>query len=154
MRIPDNPFMSPIRLRQLLADMDQWPSPDIWPFVPVHTGKVALDTEVTLLTFDRDEEFTDDEFEEFERWAARQGLENFLSQQQLVDIRDSLGYEIESLKDAGDMEIVRRHYDAILIHAINHYSEMDAFVSLKDWVGTGGTRFKGILAEYDTSVSD
>jgi hypothetical protein len=149
MRIPEKPFMSPVPLRQLLADLEQWPSPDIWPFVPAHTEQVAMDTLVTLLTFDSDKEFTIDEFKEFERWTARQGLENFLSQQQLVDIRDSLGYEIESLKEQSEIEIVRRHYDAILIRAINHYSEMDAFVSLKDWIGAGGRTFKGILADYN-----
>jgi hypothetical protein len=140
--------MSPIPLRQLLVDLEQWPSPDIWPFVPVGTESAAMDTPVTLLTFDRDEAFADDEYEAFERWAAREGLENFLSQQQLVDVRDSLGYEIEALHDEKDLAIVRSHYDAILIRAINHYSEMDAFVSLKDWVGAGGTAMKGILADY------
>jgi hypothetical protein len=148
MRIPENPFMSPVPLRQLLADLDLWPSPDLWPFVPAGIEKVAMYTPVTLLTFDRDEEFTDDEYEEFKKWTLRKDLVNFLSQQQLVDIRDSLGHEIEVLQDPDDLEIVSRHYDAILVCAINHYSEMDAFVSLKDWVNSNDQVMKGILADF------
>ncbi len=148
MRVPENPFMAPVPLRQLLHDLDQWPSPDPWPLVPSGTEQVTMDTLFTLLTFDRCEEFNDEEYEAFERWAASQGFESFLNNDLLVDVRDSLGYEIESLKEEGDIEIIRRHYDAILIRAINHYSEMDAFVSLKDWIGAGGRTFKGILADY------
>jgi hypothetical protein len=150
MPMPENPFMPPVSLRQLLANLEQWPSPDPWPFVPSGTQRVTMDTQFSLLTFDRCEEFDDEEYEAFERWAASQGFESFLNDDQLIDVRDSLGYEIEALEESKDLEIAQRHYDAILIRAINHYSEMDAFVSLKDWTGAGGRVMKGILADYES----
>jgi hypothetical protein len=146
--MPEHPFMPPIPFRELLAQLDAWPSPDPWPFVAAETTVLAMDTPVVLLTFDRCEAFDDDEYEAFERYAASQGLYSFLNDDQLVDVRDSLAGEIEQLEDEAEIAIVHRNYDDILIRAINHYSEMDAFVSLKDWVGSGGSVIKGILADY------
>lgn len=148
LRIPNAPLMAPIPFRELLATLDAWPSPDPWPFVPEGTNGIAMETPMTLLTFDRCEEFDDAEFEAFESWLSAQGLESFLNSDQLADIRDSLAHEIESLRDAGDRERALRHYDTILLRAIDHYNRNDAFVSLLDWVGAGGATFKGLLVEY------
>jgi hypothetical protein len=148
MTFPDAPFMPPIALRELLATLDDWPSPDPWPLVPLNTQAVTMETPVALLSFDRDEAFDDEEYEAFERWALAQGWETFLNRDQLQDVRDSLGHEIEALNDQRDRDVVNRNYDAILIRAINHYNEVDAFVSLKDWIGAGGRPMKGILTEY------
>jgi hypothetical protein len=148
MSFSDAAFMPPVALRELLAKLDDWPSPDLWPFVPLDTVAVTMDTPVAVLSFDRDEAFDDEEYEVFERWTLTQGWETFLNRDQLQDVRDSLGYEIEALNDQRDLDVVNRNYEAILIRAINHYNEMDAFVSLKDWVGAGGMMMKGILAEY------
>ena len=63
-------------------------------------------------------------------------------------MRDSLATEIADLKDPADTALVMEHYNAILLRAINHHDEKDAFVSLKDWAGQGGKVFRGILADY------
>jgi len=118
--------MAPIPFRDLLATLDAWPSPDPWPFVPEGTNGIAMETPMILLAT----------------------LESFLSSDQLADIRDSLAHEIESLRDPADRERALRHYDALLLRAIDHYNKNDAFVSLLDWVGAGGATFKGILSDY------
>jgi hypothetical protein len=147
-RIPDPPFLPPISLSELLAQLDDWPSPDPWPFIALDTERVSMTTPITLLSFDRCQEFDDEEYEAFERWALSQGLCSFLNNDLLADVRDSLAHEIEQLEDEADIAIVERNYDAILIRAINHYNEMDAFVSLKDWVGSEDRVIKGILPDY------
>jgi hypothetical protein len=146
--MPEHPFMPPIPFRELLAQLDAWPSPDPWPFVGAETTVMTMETPVVLLIFDRCEAFDDDEHEAFERCAASQGLYSFLNVDQLVDVRESLASEIERLEDEADIAIVHRNYDDILIRAINHYNEMDAFISLKDWVGSDGLAIKGVLVDY------